>query len=129
METDLVCMNRNILKKACNIVLDILIVLIGLVLLGTIYNTIQVKVLHKNKADFFGFTTFEVQTGSMAPTINASDLIIVQKSDKAEIKDIITYEHNGEYITHRVVDAYKDNYVTKGDANMNQLVKNKLLVK
>ena len=110
-------MSRNILKKVCNIVLDILIILIGLVLLGTIYNTIQVKILHKNKADFFGFTTFEVQTGSMAPTINASDLIIVQKSDKAEIKDIITYEHNGEYITHRVVDAYKDNYVTKGDAN------------
>ena len=110
-------MDKNLYKKICNIVLDILIVLIGLVLLGTIYNTIQVKILHKNKADFFGFTTFEVQTGSMAPTINASDLIIVKKSDKAEIKDIITYEKNGEYITHRVVDAYKNSYVTKGDAN------------
>ncbi len=110
-------MKSKIVQKLCNIILDILIVIIGIILLGTIYNTIQVKVLNKKKADFFGYTTFEVQTGSMSPTINASDLIIVKKDNKVEIKDIITYEKNGEYITHRVVDLYKDNLVTKGDAN------------
>ena len=110
-------MKSKIIQKSCNIILDILIVIIGIILLGTIYNTIQVKVLNKKKADFFGYTTFEVQTGSMAPTINASDLIIVKKDNKVEIKDIITYEKNGEYITHRIVDLYKDTLVTKGDAN------------
>lgn len=110
-------MHKKVLKKLCNIILDILIVICGLVLLISIYNNVQVKVFKKDYADFFGYSTFEVQTGSMVPAINVSDLIIVKKTDSPSVKDIITYRKDGEFITHRVVEAYKETYVTKGDAN------------
>ena len=104
-------------KKVCNIILDVLIVLCGIIFLISLYSDIQVKVLKKGHADFFGFSTFEVQTGSMAPTINAGDVIIVKNSTNPEVKDIITYKSGKDYITHRVVESYKGTYVTKGDAN------------
>lgn len=110
-------MNNKVFKKICNIFLDILIGVFGVILLITIYNDVQVKVLNKSYADFFGYSTFEVQTGSMRPTININDLIIVKKDDSPKIKDIITYKKGKEFITHRVVEAYKETYVTRGDAN------------
>ena len=110
-------MHSKVFKKICNIFLDILIGIFGVILLITIYNDIQVKVLNKSYADFFGYSTFEVQTGSMRPAININDLVIVKKDDSPKIKDIITYKKGKEFITHRVVEAYKETYVTRGDAN------------
>ena len=110
-------MHSKIFKKIGNIFLDILIVIFGLILVITIYSDVQVKILKKSYADFFGYTTFEVQTGSMSPTINAKDLIIVKKNNTPKIRDIITYKKGNDFITHRVVEAYKETYVTKGDAN------------
>ena len=110
-------MHSNLLKKICNIILDILIGIFGLILIVTIYNDIQVKAFNKDYADFFGYTTFEVQTGSMVPAINVSDLVIVKLDKSPRIKDIITYKKGNAFITHRVVEAYKETYVTRGDAN------------
>ncbi len=110
-------MHSKIFKKIGNIFLDILIVIFGLILIITVYNDVQIKVLNKSYADFFGYTTFEVQTGSMSPTINANDLIIVKRGNTPKIRDIITYKKGNDFITHRVVEAYKETYVTKGDAN------------
>ena len=110
-------MRKKVILKTCNIVLDILIFICGLILLVSIYNDIQVKVFKKDYADFFGYSTFEVQTGSMKPAINVSDLIIVKKDKSPNVKDIITFKVGNDYITHRVVEVYKDTYVTKGDAN------------
>ena len=77
----------------------------------------QVKLFGKDYSDFFGYSVFEVQTGSMNPEINPGDWIIVKASDDINLKDIITYKNNGEYITHRVIGTYNKTYVTKGDAN------------
>ena len=110
-------MHSNLLKKICNVILDILIGIFGLILIVTIYNDIQVKAFNKDYADFFGYTTFEVQTGSMVPAINVSDLVIVKLDKSPRIKDIITYKKGNAFITHRVVEAYKETYVTRGDAN------------
>ena len=108
---------NTIVKKTCNVILDILIILFGIVFLVSIYSDIQVKVLKKDHADFFGLSMFEVQTGSMSPNINPSDVIIVKANKSPKVKDIITYKNGKDYITHRVVEAYKGTYVTKGDAN------------
>ena len=110
-------MHSKLLKKICNIILDILIVIFGLILIVTIYNDVQVKAFNKSYADFFGYTTFEVQTGSMAPAININDLVIVKIGNSPKINDIITYQKGNSFITHRVVESYKETYVTRGDAN------------
>ncbi len=109
--------NNNIAKKIVNIILDILIVILGIILLITIYNNIQIKILGNDYASFFGNSVFEVQTGSMEPAVSAGDWIIVKYEKNIELNDIVTFEHKGQFITHRVIEAYNGTYVTKGDAN------------
>jgi len=109
--------NNTIAKKIVNIILDILIVILAIILLITIYNNSQIKILGNDYASFFGNTVFEVQTGSMEPEISAGDWIIVKYEKNIQLNDIVTFEHKGQYITHRVIEAYNGTYVTKGDAN------------
>lgn len=108
---------RGIYEKIINIILDILIVIFGIFLLISIYNNVQVKILGNQYSSFFGYSTFEVQTGSMADTINPGDWIVVKITKNVKLDDIITYSQKGEFITHRVVETYKDSFITKGDAN------------
>lgn len=108
---------KNIYERIINVILDIFICLFGVILLISIYNGIQVKILGNEYSSFFGYSIFEVQTGSMAETINIGDWIIVKSSNKILIDDIVTYEQDGEFITHRVKESYKGTYITKGDAN------------
>lgn len=110
--------NKNsVIKKIINILLDIFIVILGVILLITVYNNIQVKILGRDYASFFGHSVFEVQTGSMGEIIEPGDWIVVKYSKNIKLNDIVTFEHKGEYITHRVIEAYNGTYVTKGDAN------------
>lgn len=107
----------SLIEKIINILLDFFIFVFGFVLLISIYNGIQTKIFGKNYSDFFGYTMFEVQTGSMADTINAGDWVIVEITKNVELNDIITFKEKDDFVTHRIVEEYKDSYVTKGDAN------------
>ena len=109
--------DKKWVEKVINIVLNVFIFLFGILLLISIYNNIQTKLMKKSYADFFGFSMFEVQTGSMADEINPGDWIIVKNTDKLKLNDIITYKFGEEYITHRIIEVYNGIYVTKGDAN------------
>lgn len=111
--------SKNISKKEniINIILNCLIFIFGLILLISIYNNVQVSIFKKDYSDFFGYSVFEVQTGSMVPEINPGDWIIVKATNNIKVDDIITYKYDGEFITHRVIGVYNNTYVTKGDAN------------
>lgn len=108
---------KGLAESAINIILNILITIFGLILLITIYNNIQTKIFKNSYSSFFGYSVFEVQTGSMADTINPGDWIIVKYQRAINLKDIITYEQDGNFVTHRVVEVYKETLVTKGDFN------------
>ena len=111
-------MCKNPLKeRILNIILDVLMFLLGLILLVFIYNNIQTKILGNDHSSFFGYSLFEVQTGSMKNEINIGDWIIVKYSDDIKLNDIVTFKKNNSFVTHRVVEVYKNTYVTKGDAN------------
>lgn len=103
--------------KIINTLLNVLIFIFSIILLITIYNNIQTKIFKNSYSSFFGYSIFEVQTGSMADTINPGDWIVVKYQRSINLKDIITYEQNGNFITHRVVEIYKETLVTKGDFN------------
>lgn len=107
----------SLYEKIVNILLDILIVIFGIILLISIYNNIQIKLMGNDYSSFFGYTTFEVQTGSMEDTISPGDWIIVKSDNNIELNEIVTYKKDDEFITHRVIEVYNDTYVTKGDAN------------
>ena len=113
-------MNINvfaILKKLINIVLDIFIVILAGVLLIAVYNNVQINILGNSYSSFMGYSLFEVQTGSMEPEISAGDWIVVKNQKDYEPKDVVTFEIDGNFVTHRVVQKYGDTFVTQGDAN------------
>jgi len=109
--------NKKLVSKIIDYTLNVLIVLFAIFLLISMYNFFQVKVLGNKYSNFFGYSLFEVQTGSMHGTIEAGDWIIIKSNRDIQIGDIVTYKHGNDFITHRVIESYKGTYVTKGDAN------------
>ncbi len=108
---------KRILEKLVNILLDLFIGIFSVILIVTIYNAIQTKVFDNDYSSLFGYTTFEVQSGSMSNEINKGDWIIVKYSDNIQLNDIITFKKDDNFVTHRVVEEYNNTFVTKGDAN------------
>ena len=108
---------KVIREKIINVILNALIFVFGIILLISIYNNLQVKVFGKDYSDFFGYSIFEVQTGSMKDAINPGDWIIVKSTSSIKLNDVITYKQGKDFITHRVIGAYNDTFITKGDAN------------
>ena len=109
--------NANLIEKIINFLLNILIFIFGIILIVSIYTGVQTKLLGNDYTDFFGYSIFEVQTGSMEETINAGDWIVVKLTQKVKLDDIVTYKQDKEYITHRIIEVYNGTYITKGDAN------------
>ena len=108
-------MNKK--EKIINYALNILIGLFSIVLVVSVYNTIQIRIFKNDCSNFFGYSVFEVQTNSMAEYINSNDWIIVKKTDKIKLDDVVTFKEDNEFITHRVIEKYNGTYITKGDAN------------
>ena len=71
---------------------------------------------------FFGKSALVIATPSMSGSIEAGDLIIITKSYKYELDDVITYFPAGEgtSVTHRIVRIEGEKYYTKGDANSSE---------
>lgn len=76
--------------------------------------------------DVFGVNVLHITTGSMEPTIEEGEYILVTDNnmDSLNVKDIVAYytedpEVYGQLVVHRIVKVNDDGtYLTKGDANM-----------
>ena len=78
------------LKTASNIVY----VLLGIIVIILIYNIIQLSILNKPYMDIFGYTFFQVKTGSMSGTIEIGDIILVKLTKEVQENDIVTYKQD-----------------------------------
>ncbi len=105
---------RKIISKILTILLVIFTILV--VSLAT-YNFVSVKILNKDYPNLFGYTFFEIISGSMSPTIEKGDMIIVKLDTEYNVGDIVSFKEDDSVITHRIVEKNDDYYVTKGDAN------------
>ncbi|MEM3139573.1 MAG: signal peptidase I [Archaeoglobaceae archaeon] len=71
----------------------------------------------------FGVHPAVIGSGSMSPSIETGDVIIVLKTnpDNLNIGDVIQYMADGYTVTHRIIDVYDTEngrfFITKGDAN------------
>ena len=92
-------------------------ILIGAILLLSIYAWAQVNVMHEEYASIFGYSVFDVVTGSMSGTIEIDDYVVVKKTNDIELNDIVTFKYGDVLITHRVVQIAGDKLITKGDVN------------
>lgn len=105
------------MKKVLNGVINILTILVFIVLSLIIFAKVNMMVTNKNYFELFNISIFKVATGSMAPTINEGDIIVVKAQSDYQKDDIVTYSSADSFITHRIVQISNDNYLTKGDAN------------
>lgn len=103
-----------------NIILNLIIIFLTIVVICAASAFIQLNILNKDYFDIFGYTLFKVNTGSMLPTIQIGDIIIVKLTDNIQKDDIITYYEDNKFITHRVIEFVEDEVITKGDNNNTQ---------
>ena len=101
----------KIFEKIAQMLLNIIIVIIFVAVLIVGYNFIQLQILHKDYTNFFGYTIFEVSTGSMAKTLNIYDIIVVKITNEVGIDDIITFKQDGDLITHRIMEINGDTLI------------------
>ena len=106
---------RKINMLGC--ILNILITVVVVITIIGLYYMAQVKILNKDYANIFGYTFFEVATGSMANTINIGDIVVVKVNEEFKENDIIVYKEENSFITHRVIKIDGQDLITRGDAN------------
>ena len=108
----------SLLKKITKIILNILTTLLLVLLVIVIYGKVVITFSDNAYPNYFGYTLFEVASGSMQPTLQINDVVIV-KITKENLKqnDIIAFVDKDAIITHRIL-YIDDNVITvKGDNN------------
>jgi len=87
-------------------IVNIIFVLLIIVLLAYVY------------LNFKGMVEiYSVKTGSMEDNIHVGDYILIYKKKNYRIGDVVTYQKNNYFITHRIIEKNGNKIVTKGDAN------------
>ncbi|MCL2859301.1 MAG: signal peptidase I [Oscillospiraceae bacterium] len=110
------------IKNIFGIILNVLIVIVVAIVLIALVGTVQTKILKNKYSNYFGYSVFQVATGSMSPTMEEKDIIIAhiltdeQKGD-LKVGDIIVFNQDGGIITHRITQILENGFITKGDAN------------
>ena len=110
-------MKNKIISVTTKVITTVLSIITALLLILAVYNFFSVKVLKKDYSNIFGYTFFEVISGSMSPTIEKWDVILLKLDTEYEVGDIVSFKSDGAYITHRIVEKHGDTFVTKGDFN------------
>ena len=105
------------MKKAFGIIVDVLTFIVFFVLVLIILSRVKMMVSGKEYFDVFGYSIFNVATGSMEPVISQNDIIIVKEQKDYELNDIVTFKSDNAYVTHRVISKSGNSIITKGDAN------------
>ena len=110
------------MKKIINVIGNIIVsflILILLVVLGiVIYSFITLDVQKKEYCNIFGYSIFQIETGSMSKTLEIEDIIIIKLgNDNLNKNDIITFRKDNNLVTHRVVKIDGEKIITKGDNN------------
>lgn len=97
--------------------IDFVMIFLIMMFIIVSYCYVQLTILHKEYINFFGFTFFRVVSGSMENTIQINDIVIVKLTNEIAEQDIITYQSNNNFITHRVISINTNEVITQGDAN------------
>lgn len=112
--------HKKIFKIIKNVTVNLIIFILGIIAMATIWTSIQINVQNKEYINIFGYSIFSTATGSMSPTIEIGDIVLVKVGQEAKEEDIITYKKDNEFITHRVIKIDGESIIAKGDNNNTQ---------
>lgn len=107
----------KVFKKILKLLVDIFVFIAFAILLIIIYAKVNMIVKNQTYFEVFGYSIFNIATGSMEPAISKEDIIIVKKQDEYSVGDIITFSKDNDFITHRIIKIRDGSITTKGDAN------------
>lgn len=108
----------KLIEKLLNIILNFTFIIVILSIMLIFYSYIQLNILKQEYNTFFGFSIFNISSGSMKETIQIDDIIIIKEENRLNKGDIITFFQDDQIITHRIIEILDDgNFITKGDAN------------
>ena len=105
------------MSRIISCILNILLTIVTIVIIIGMYYIYQLKIEKNDYANLFGYTFFEVATGSMSPTMEIGDVVIVKITKEVKQNDIIVYIDGENIITHRLIEINDDGLIAKGDAN------------
>ena len=105
------------MSKIISFILNVLLTIVTIVIIIGMYYIYQLKIQKNDYANLFGYTFFEVATGSMSPTMEIGDVVIVKITKQVEENDIIVYIDGENIITHRLIEIKDNELIAKGDAN------------
>lgn len=94
------------MNKVFKIIFDVIFI-ISIIILGLYFLLRLLKIAE----------IYEVRTGSMEDDIHVGDYILIIKKSDYKVRDVVTYEKDGYYVTHRIIKKNKNKVITKGDAN------------
>lgn len=121
-------------KKRLLIINNIVFIFLTLMLLLNLYVLVSNVAFKESMVKVFGFSRTVVLSGSMEPAIEAGDLLIIKEKKQYNVGDIVTYKWGKSYATHRIVDIYDGEIITKGDNNnmedepvLNSLIEGKVV--
>ena len=105
---------KKIVKWIVNTLTAILLVILILVIYGKCVTTFTDNAY----PNYFGYTLFEVASGSMEPALYTNDVILIKiGKDNLKNKDIIAFTSENAIITHRIIFIDGDTITVKGDNN------------
>jgi len=107
----------NHLRQAIKVIVNILTCILLMVLVLVIYGKVAMT-FNNTFPNYFGYTFFEVASGSMEPTLQIDDVILVKITKENLAKgDIIAFVSDNTVITHRIIYMEGDTLTVKGDNN------------
>lgn len=109
--------HKKIFKIITKIMVDFIIFVLSIIAILIIWGFIQLNIQNKEYVNIFGYSILSTETGSMSPTIEIGDVIVIKIGDEIKENDIITYKQDDVLITHRIEQIDGDTIITKGDFN------------
>ena len=106
------------IKKGLKWISNILTVLLLILLAILIYTKCVTTFSGSAYPNYFGYTLFEVASGSMEPELKVHDVVIVKIGNENVKKgDVVAYSSKDAIITHRILFMDQEKVTLKGDAN------------
>ncbi len=108
----------NHFKQIVKVIVNVFTWILFAILILVIYGKATVTFTNKNYPNYFGYTFFEVASGSMEPTLYINDVILVKiTKENLNKDDIIAFEQGNAIITHRIIFIDNNTLTVKGDNN------------
>ena len=105
-------------KQVVRWIVNGLTVLLLIVLVMVVYGKCVLMFTDKEYPNYFGYTVFEVASGSMEPTLYTNDVILIKLTkENLNQGDIIAFKNDNAIITHRIIFIDGDTLTVKGDNN------------